>query len=131
MRTLLLLAVTVAVAAYQPISICAQGNGAPTFDVELVDFPSVVEHGQSLEGHVRVANRGDRRGEFRIHTNVDTPYGPATLFDRSDVTVEAGETVSVPWLVRTGALEPGSYEVIITVKRGKTILIAPLRFSVV
>lgn len=130
MRIVLLLLLVAVVVAFQPSVLRAQGDGAPKFAVELVDYPAVIQRGQTLEGHVRIENRGAQRGEFAIQTFVETPYGPAVLLNRLTVSVGRGDTEETPWAIQTGALEAGDYEVTIAVKRRQDVIIAPLRFTV-
>jgi len=119
-----------ALAALLPSASGAYGKGAPSFGVELTDFPSVIEHGQSLAGRIRIENRAEQPAEFKIQTYVNTAYGPAALLSYVRIAVEAGDTGKTPLVVPSAGLDLGDYEVTIAVRHGKDIIIVPLRFTI-
>jgi hypothetical protein len=103
---------------------------APSFTVELVGFPNAIDRGAAIEGRVRITNLGDRRQKYSVQTYVVTPYGPAALLTRSSTSIPANDSGVVDWIITTGGLEPGEYEVRIGVKRGKEYVFVPLHFTV-
>ena len=130
MRFARMLIFCAALATLPPCPVSASGKGAPSFGVELTDFPSVIEHGQSLEGRVRIENRSEQGAEFKVQTYVNTAYGPAALLSYVHLAVDAGSSGETPLVVPSGGLDPGEYEVTIAVRHEKDILIVPLRFRV-
>ena len=130
MRFALVLIFSAALATLPPCALGAYGKGAPSFAVELSDFPSVIEHGQSLEGRVRIENRSEQPAEYKVQIYVNTAYGPAALLSYVHLVVDAGSSGVTLLVVPSAGLDPGEYEVTIAVRRGKDILIVPLRFTV-